>query len=112
MWVHVLCRWDERMSAVIPEEEIFYSIGLLRSGLHGLKYMEKQNKEILHFCDQQGIKFKQYMPHYSTQAEWMNHFGSKWDAFVQMKMKYDPRAILSPGQGIFASSLVDHHPNE
>ncbi|KAM0933524.1 putative cytokinin dehydrogenase [Dioscorea sansibarensis] len=80
--VHLAMSWDERMSAVIPEEEIFYSIGLLRSGLHGLKYMEKQNKEILHFCDQQGIKFKQYMPHYSTQAEWMNHFGSKWDAFV------------------------------
>ncbi|KAH7657477.1 cytokinin dehydrogenase protein [Dioscorea alata] len=105
-------KWDERMSAVIPEEEIFYSIGLLRSGLHDLEYLEKQNKEILHFCDQQGIRFKQYLPRYSTQAEWMNHFGSKWDAFVQMKMKYDPRAILSPGQGIFTSSLVDHHPNE
>lgn len=103
------CRWDERMSAVVPDEEIFYSIGLLRSGIRNLQYLQDQNIEILSFCDKRGIRFKQYLPHYTSQEDWKKHFGStKWDTFVKMKLKYDPRAVLSPGQRIFTSSLVGH----
>ncbi|XP_072998487.1 cytokinin dehydrogenase 6-like [Typha latifolia] len=95
-------KWDNEMSAVIPDEEVFYTVGLLRSALEGdLDYLENQNNEILRFCDQEGIVVKQYLPHYTTRGDWMKHFGPKWDKFLKMKMKYDPKALLSPGQKIF-----------
>ncbi|EHA8591749.1 putative Cytokinin dehydrogenase 1 [Cocos nucifera] len=100
-------KWDRRTSAVIPDEEIFYSIGLLWSGVHACECLEDQNKEILHFCNQAGINHKQYLPHYTTQADWMKHFGSKWDTFVERKRRYDPKALLSPGQQIFTTSMAD-----
>ncbi|KAF8393543.1 hypothetical protein HHK36_021787 [Tetracentron sinense] len=96
--------WDDRMSAVIPNEDIFYPVGLLQSsGMHDWEYLEDQNREILEFCDKAGIKIKQYFPHYKSKQEWMNHFGTKWDMFQDMKTKFDPKAILSPGQRIFNS---------
>ncbi|KAF6157121.1 hypothetical protein GIB67_041582 [Kingdonia uniflora] len=97
-------KWDDMTSAVIPDEDVFYSIGLLRSSdLHDWKYLEDQNKEILKFCKEAGIKIKQYLHHYNTKSEWMTHFGSKWDLFQERKNKFDPKAILSPGQRIFTS---------
>ncbi|XP_052199911.1 cytokinin dehydrogenase 3-like isoform X2 [Diospyros lotus] len=97
-------KWDDRMSAVIPDEDIFYSVGLLRSGSDAdWEILENQNKEILKFCEKAGIKAKQYLPHYRTREEWMNHFGSKWDTFRERKAQFDPKMILSPGQGIFNS---------
>nr|CAD1824254.1 unnamed protein product [Ananas comosus var. bracteatus] len=98
-------KWDERTSAVIPDEDIFYSVGLLRSAVNGTEYLEEQNKEILRFCDQLGIGYKQYLPHYTSHGDWMKHFGPKWDMFVQRKRRYDPKLLLSPGQRIFDSYL-------
>ncbi|KAA8534832.1 hypothetical protein F0562_029726 [Nyssa sinensis] len=99
-------KWDDRMSAVIPDEETFYTIGLLHSsGVNDWEVLDQQNKEILQFCDKAGIKAKQYLPHYRTKKEWMNHFDSKWDIFQQRKAQFDPKMILSPGQRIFNSVL-------
>ena len=94
------------MSVVTPDEDIFYSIGLLlSSGDDDWEVLENQNKEIMKFCDKVGIKAKQYLPHYRTKKEWMNHFGSKWDMFRERKAMFDPKMILSPGQRIFNSVL-------
>lgn len=95
------CRWDDRTSAVTPDEEVFYAVGLLRSATNGWEHLEDQNREILNFCDQSGIRIKQYLPHYLTNVEWKKHFGRKWNMFVERKMKFDPKEILSPGQKIF-----------
>ncbi|KAG0454713.1 hypothetical protein HPP92_024005 [Vanilla planifolia] len=95
-------KWDDRMIAMTPEEEVFYSVGLLLSAeKDDLVFLEKQNAEILQFCEQNGIKFKLYLPVYRRREEWKKHFGGKWKRFEEMKMKYDPKAILAPGQGIF-----------
>ncbi|WOL03001.1 cytokinin dehydrogenase 6-like [Canna indica] len=100
-------KWDQRMSAVVPDEQVFYSVGLLRSGtVDDWKYLEEQNKEILRFCDEAAMSYKQYLPHYTNKADWMKHFGHKWDLFVERKMRYDPKALLSPGQRIFVSSFA------
>ncbi|WP_460756863.1 FAD-binding protein [Myceligenerans cantabricum] len=32
---------------------------------------------------------------------WRRHLGDRWDAAVADKERYDPRRVLSPGQGIF-----------
>ncbi|TKY72804.1 Cytokinin dehydrogenase 3 [Spatholobus suberectus] len=95
-------KWDNRMSASIPDEDIFYTVGFLHSsGFDNWKAYDAQNKEILQFCNDAGIKVKQYLPHYRTQEDWTNHFGPKWRTFVERKHQFDPRMILSPGQKIF-----------
>ncbi|RRT43367.1 hypothetical protein B296_00036542 [Ensete ventricosum] len=100
---------NKYMSAVIPDEEIFYSIGLLRSAIMGdWEHLDDQNDEILRFCRREGIEYKQYLPHYTAQTDWMKHFGLKWNAFVELKRRYDPKLLLSPGQRIFTSSLIEH----
>ncbi|KAE9604700.1 hypothetical protein Lal_00010820 [Lupinus albus] len=95
-------KWDNRMSASIPEEDIFYTVGFLHSsGFDNWREFDSQNKEILQFCNDVGIKVKQYLPHYSTQESWTKHFGPKWNTFLERKHQFDPRMILSPGQRIF-----------
>lgn len=90
------------MSAAIPDEETFYTVGFLHSsGENGWQILEDQNEEILKFCGQSGMKIKQYLPHYTTKEEWMEHFGHKWNIFQEKKALFDPKMILSPGQQIF-----------
>ncbi|RVW64295.1 Cytokinin dehydrogenase 3 [Vitis vinifera] len=97
-------KWDDRMSAVTPDEDIFYAIGLLHSsGADDWKPLENQNKEILQFCDKAGIKIKLYLSRYTTKEDWMKHFGPKWKTFEDRKAQFDPKMILSPGQRIFNS---------
>ncbi|XP_021667062.2 cytokinin dehydrogenase 5 isoform X2 [Hevea brasiliensis] len=105
-------KWDQRSSVVTPVEDVFYLVAFLRSALddgeetHTLEYLSNQNRQILRFCDDAGIKVKQYLPHYTTQQEWVDHFGDKWSQFYQNKMEFDPRRILATGQRIFMPSFV------
>ncbi|XP_045787491.1 cytokinin dehydrogenase 3-like [Trifolium pratense] len=98
-------KWDNKMSATIPDDEddIFYAVGFLHSsGFDNWKAFDAQNREILQYCNDAEIKYKLYLPHYSTQEEWTNHFGpKKWKTFLQRKYEFDPRMILAPGQRIF-----------
>ncbi|TYH30843.1 hypothetical protein ES288_A01G126900v1 [Gossypium darwinii] len=104
-------KWDHRSSVVTPDEGLFYLVALLRSALdsgeetQSLEYLNNQNRQILRYCDEAGIKVKRYLPHYTTQQEWMDHFGNKWDRFYEMKMEFDPRHILASGQRIFTPTF-------
>ncbi|KAJ8772622.1 hypothetical protein K2173_027799 [Erythroxylum novogranatense] len=105
-------KWDHRSSAVIPDEDVFYLVALLRSALDNseetqtLEHLTNQNHRILKFCDDAGIKVKQYLPHYATQEEWVDHFGDKWAQFYERKMEFDPGRILATGQRIFKPSFT------
>ncbi|KAK7265378.1 hypothetical protein RJT34_32997 [Clitoria ternatea] len=95
-------KWDDMMSACIPEEEVFYTVGFLHSsGFDNWKAYDAQNREIMKFCRDAGIKAKQYLSNHSTQEDWKNHFGTKWRSFLERKHQFDPRMILSPGHKIF-----------
>ncbi|KAJ6698870.1 CYTOKININ DEHYDROGENASE 3 [Salix purpurea] len=95
-------KWDDKMSAVIPDEDVFYTVGFLHSsGFDDWQAYDQQNKDILKFCDQAGIEIKQYLPLYNSYKEWINHFGSKWRRFRERKAQFDPKMMLSPGQRIF-----------
>ncbi|CAM0880134.1 unnamed protein product [Alopecurus aequalis] len=95
-------KWDDSMSAVTPAEDVFYAVSLLFSSVaNDLKKLEAQNQKILRFCDLAGIGYKEYLAHYTVRGDWVRHFGGKWDRFVQLKDKYDPKKLLSPGQDIF-----------
>jgi cytokinin dehydrogenase len=98
---------------VFPEqEEVFYTVGILRSSTDGgqmLRRLEEQNMEILQFCEQNGIPCVQYLPYYyPDQDGWeKKHFGpTKWARFLERKEKYDPMTILSRSQRIFTSPLA------
>ncbi|GAB4827792.1 Cytokinin dehydrogenase 6 [Ancistrocladus abbreviatus] len=100
-------KWDNRTSAIIPEEDIFYLVAFLSSavpfskGTDGLDSILAQNRRILEFCKMAQLGVKQYLPHYTTQGEWRTHFGARWQLLVERKAAYDPLAILAPGHNIF-----------
>ena len=95
---------------MIPDEDIFYLVGFLSSvvpsstGADGLDDILMQNQKILNFCKSARLGVKQYLPHYTIQEEWKEHFGSRWEIFARRKSTYDPLAILAPGQRIFSKS--------
>lgn len=91
------------MTATVPNEEVFYTVGFLWTAtVEDWGTFDALNNEILGFCDQHGIEVKQYLPHYTSKLDWARHFGSdKWAKFAQLKRRYDPKALLSPGQQIF-----------
>uniref|UniRef100_A0A0E0JXE2 cytokinin dehydrogenase n=1 Tax=Oryza punctata TaxID=4537 RepID=A0A0E0JXE2_ORYPU len=97
--------WDDRMTAVSGNDDVFYVVGLLRSAVApgDVERLERENGEVLAFCDNEGIGCKQYLPHYASQDGWQSHFGVKWSRVAELKAKYDPHGILSPGQRIFSS---------
>ncbi|KAL8265111.1 hypothetical protein R6Q59_023241 [Mikania micrantha] len=99
-------KWDERTSVVLPDGEIFYIVALLRftnpyQKSPSVRDLVAQNHEIIEACVRNGLDFKLYLPHYNTEEGWKQHFGDRWSWFEEMKSKYDPMAILAPGQKIF-----------
>ncbi|KAL3654827.1 Cytokinin dehydrogenase [Castilleja foliolosa] len=95
-------KWNDAMSAVTSDEDVFYTLGLLHSSTPGeYKSFDDFNDQVLSVCENAGISVKQYLPNHKTESAWINHFGSKWNAFVARKKMFDPKKRLSPGQGIF-----------
>ncbi|XP_062178439.1 cytokinin dehydrogenase 10-like [Phragmites australis] len=101
-------RWDDRMTTVTPDDDVFYAVGLLQSAVAAgdLERLESENEAVLEFCDRAGIGCKQYLPHHASQNGWRRHFGERWARIAELKRKYDPQAILSPGQGIFPAAVA------
>ncbi|GAB2285880.1 hypothetical protein Dimus_020315 [Dionaea muscipula] len=113
-------KWDDRTSVVLPdEEEIFYIVALLRfcplssndnddeGGMRAVDEMVAQNHEIITHCKRSGYHFKLYLPHYESQEDWVQHFGTdQWIRFLERKRSFDPMAILAPGQKIFSRTQL------
>ncbi|KAI5060332.1 hypothetical protein GOP47_0024752 [Adiantum capillus-veneris] len=100
-------KWDHRTSAVIPEEEVFYLVALLRFSLASprgptAERLVEENEEIVRLARAANIHVKYYLPHFNRQADWQDHFGCKWNHFRHLKSKWDPQAVLSPGLSIFS----------
>ncbi|CAN6441783.1 unnamed protein product [Victoria cruziana] len=99
-------KWDQKMSAVVPTDEVFYSVCLLRSAADDWVFYEEQNRQILGACEERKIEVKMYLPYYREEREWKGHYGEeRWAALVERKAKYDPRGILATGQNIFPFPL-------
>ncbi|KAE9590693.1 putative cytokinin dehydrogenase [Lupinus albus] len=101
----------KKTSLVTTEEDVFYLVAFLSSavssstGTNSLDYILKQNRRILDFCKHAQLRFKQYLPYYTSQEEWQTHFGSRWEAFVERKTTYDPLTLLAPGHRIFQKAM-------
>ncbi|XP_019462752.1 PREDICTED: cytokinin dehydrogenase 3-like [Lupinus angustifolius] len=96
-------KWNDKMSAVTPNEDVFYVVSLLHTAatLDQLEIFKAQNQQILQFCEDASIGVKQYLPQNKTREQWVEQFGPKWKSFEQRKVQFDPNRLLSPGQGIF-----------
>ncbi|KAF0934157.1 hypothetical protein E2562_023420 [Oryza meyeriana var. granulata] len=81
-------RWDDCMAAVVSDDDVFYAMGLLWSTVAAgdVKRLERENKAVLAFCDNKGIRYKQYLPHYASQDRWQCHFGAKWSRVAELKV--------------------------
>ncbi|RDX68502.1 Cytokinin dehydrogenase 4, partial [Mucuna pruriens] len=88
-------KWDDRMSAVTPDEDIFYIVNFFHSanGLDQVKKYQAQNQQILQFCKDADIKITEYLTGNKTHQEWVEHFGSKWKLFEDRKAEFDPKRI-------------------
>ncbi|CAI9764729.1 unnamed protein product [Fraxinus pennsylvanica] len=104
-------RWNNKTSAVLPEEDIFYMVAFLPHAIpssmqnDGLQFLISLNNRILDFCKTAQLGVKKYLPYYTTQEEWKEHFGPQWEVFLRRKSAYDPLAILAPGQRIFHKAI-------
>ncbi|KAL0374496.1 UNVERIFIED_CONTAM: Cytokinin dehydrogenase 5 [Sesamum radiatum] len=52
-------KWEK---CVTPDEDVFYTLGLLQSSGPRVGEYDKLNNEIIEFCEKSGIKIKQYLP--------------------------------------------------
>ncbi|KAK4422186.1 Cytokinin dehydrogenase 7 [Sesamum alatum] len=99
-------KWDSRKSVALPEGDVFYLVALLRcsfpypKGL-SVEEMMAQNQQIVQTCTTNSFDFKLYLPHYDSMEGWKQHFGDQWPRFQERKARFDPMAILAPGQKIF-----------
>lgn len=100
-------KWDTRTSVALPENEVFYLVALLRFN-HPfpkgppLDTLLLQNQEIINICDTNEYRYKIYIPQYKNEEQWKKHFGDEWQRLVKRKDRFDPLAILAPGQKIFS----------
>lgn len=96
-------KWDPQMSAVTPDEDIFFTVSFLNSVGAGqgptLKALVDRNSQAWQACGRLGCK--QFFPTHTSRADWEAHFGAKWAKFVLNKRRFDPKAMLSPKQNIF-----------
>ncbi|CAM8942283.1 unnamed protein product [Rhodiola kirilowii] len=107
-------KWEAKTSAVTPDEDVFYGVSLLWSATNNasdvtntLEYLQNINKQILEFCKNAKMNIKEYLPFYTSVEDWKAHFGpQKWDQLNKLKLRFDPRHILSPGQHIFNPVLA------
>lgn len=107
MYPMLKSKWNARASVMIPEDDIFYLVSLLRSNFPPPKgpkaeTLVQENEEILGLLASANIPFKVYMPHFKSPQDCQFHFGSHWQHFVSLKQEFDPLAILAPGQCIFS----------
>ena len=90
----------------VPDEEIFFSIWMIRSVAPNdptaLSAMLASNHSLLQQMTVVGGKDYRQYGMVISQAEWVEHFGPDvWRRFSDAKKKFDPNKVLTPGPEIF-----------
>jgi FAD/FMN-containing dehydrogenase len=88
----------------VPDEEICYLFGILRAALpNDLTGVDAQVAANRALFEQARALGGTHYPIGSlpfSPADWRQHFGEDWPHFLSLKERYDPRQVLTPGQGI------------
>jgi FAD/FMN-containing dehydrogenase len=89
----------------VPDEEIIFLFDILRFAVPPqptvVSAMVAENRAL--FEQARALGAKRYpigaMPF--TRADWREHYGIDWGFLLLQKRRFDPRHVLTPGQGIF-----------
>lgn len=99
----------------VPDEDVAFLFALLRTaapdtGARSTDEMITANRTLYERVrDLGGFQYPVgSIP--TTRADWRAHFGPAWPLLAQARAHYDPRGILTPGQGIFPSPPPERHP--
>jgi FAD/FMN-containing dehydrogenase len=88
----------------VPDEEICYLFGILRTAPpHDLTVVDVQVAANRVLFEQARALGGTHYPIGSvpfSPTDWRQHFGADWPHFLSLKERYDPRQVLTPGQGI------------
>ena len=89
----------------IPDEEICYLFSILRTAPPGnpgiVDAQVAANRALFEQARELGGTHYPVGAIPLTPADWRQHFGADWPRFLRQKVRYDPRQVLTPGQGIF-----------
>ncbi|AES65432.1 cytokinin dehydrogenase 1, FAD and cytokinin-binding protein [Medicago truncatula] len=88
----------------IPDSATDYTLDLLHAakGLDEVKAFQAQNHDILQFCNDAGIKIKEYLTRNKTHQEWVEHFGTKCNCLKREKLNLIPKEYCHQGKGFFS----------
>lgn len=89
----------------LPETEVVFLFSILRFSVPPIPEVVQgqiaQNRAIYEELRDLGGKRYPISAIPFTQDDWIDHFGDEWCDFVDAKDEYDPKNVLTPGQGIF-----------
>jgi FAD/FMN-containing dehydrogenase len=87
-----------------PQEEVCYLVSILRTAppdIHVVNAQVAANRALFEQARELGGTHYPIGALSFSPADWRQHFGAHWQRFLRQKARYDPRQVLTPGQGIF-----------
>jgi cytokinin dehydrogenase len=91
----------------VPHEPVAFLFSLLRTAVpptpEVVTQMVADNRLVYERARDAGGKRYPIGSVQLSPADWRDHYGPDWPAFAAAKARYDPRRVLTPGQGIFTS---------
>jgi FAD/FMN-containing dehydrogenase len=94
-----------RPQVIVPEGPVFFLLALLRAvsppdDARAERLVAENDALYARVRAVGGVHYPVNALHLSP-ADWRAHYGDRWPAFRRAKARYDPRRVLTPGQGIF-----------
>lgn len=94
-----------RPQVVLPDAPVFFLLALLRAvsppdDAEAERLIADNNALYARVLAAGGTQYPINALHLSP-ADWRVHYGDRWPTVLRAKDRYDPRRVLTPGQGIF-----------
>jgi cytokinin dehydrogenase len=93
-------------SLAVPETDVFFAVRVRRFARDGdrVAAMLEENRALYDLARERGGKMVPGCALDLADSDWVEHFGESYFSTVARKGEYDPRAILTPGHGVFVQS--------
>ncbi len=94
-----------RPQVIVPNGPVFFLLALLRAvsppdDAEAERLIAENDALYARVLASGGTQYPVNALHLSP-ADWRIHYGDRWPAVLRAKLHYDPRRVLTPGQGIF-----------
>jgi hypothetical protein len=87
----------------VPDEDLIFLFDILRFAVPpaDVSAMVTENRALFEQARALGAKRYPIGSIPFTRADWRAHYGHDWFFLLLQKTRFDPRRVLTPGQGIF-----------